>query len=106
MQLRRYDDDVAPVTLQFQVETAAGGHVTASNDGSQSTATSNGERVDITRPVSMQPTVAMVQIALDAPNTAKVTDPWPDLRGQLYEVRVVDAELAEQIAKGELAIPR
>jgi phosphoglycerol transferase len=106
MQLRRYDDDVAPVTLQFRVETAAGGHVTVSSDGSQSIATSTGEPVDVTRPVSMQPTVATVEIALDAPNTAKITDPWPDLRGQLYEVRVVDAELAEQIAKGELAIPR
>jgi phosphoglycerol transferase len=107
MQLRRYDENSDAVKVEFQVKVVAGSHVTVSDnaDSWHTTVTSTGEPVDVTHDLSMEPQVAALQISLDAPNTAGVSDPRPDVRGELMDVRVIDAQLAGQIDRGELRLP-
>jgi phosphoglycerol transferase len=105
MQLRRYDDNAAPVSLEFKVKVVAGSHVAVSTEGWEDTITATADPVDVVHQVSMQPKPAAVQIDLDAPNTAGISDPRPDVRGELFDVRVVDSGLADMIARGELTMP-
>ena len=63
------------------------------------------EFVDVGHEVSMQPNVATVQITTDAPNTALISDPRPDVRGELLDLTVIDVGLADLIAEGELKLP-
>jgi hypothetical protein len=105
VQLRRYDGNTAPVDVRFRVKMAAGNHFTVANDSWQDTQTATAEFVDIGHQVSMQPNVATVQITTDAPNTALISDPRPDVRGELFDLTVIDVGLADLIAKGELKLP-
>ncbi|HEU4997992.1 MAG TPA: hypothetical protein VFT68_03530 [Lapillicoccus sp.] len=105
VQLRRYDANTAPVDVQFKVKMAPGNHLTVTNDAWQDTQTATTEFVDVGHEVSMQPNVATVQITTDAPNTALISDPRPDVRGELFDLQVIDVGLADMIAKGELKLP-
>jgi hypothetical protein len=104
MQLRRYDDDRASVEVHFRVKTAASSHVGVANGSTQDTITAGQDPVDVRVEVSMEPVPAVLQVTLDAPNTAGISDPRPDVRGELFDVQVLDTELARQIAQGELSL--
>lgn len=105
VELRRYDDDTNPVQLRFEVKVAPGFDVTATQGEWSQTTTATADPVQFAHEVAMTDRVADATVTTTAPNTAGPTDPRPDVRGNLNQVQVIDATLADQIARGELSIP-
>lgn len=105
IQLRRYDDNTDPVDVSFDVKLPSGNTVTASSGRWQQSGTSASEPVSFAHRMDLQSVSTAITIATPAPNTAGISDPRPDVRAELFNLHVLDATLAEQIARGDLKIP-
>lgn len=103
--LRRYDDNTDPVDVSFNVKLVIGSHVTASSGSWQETHTSTEELVPFFRRTDLQSVPTSFNVSTDAPNTAGISDPRPDIRAELFDLHVLDSTLAQEIARGGLKIP-
>jgi hypothetical protein len=105
IEFRRYDANTNAIDVELGIGVAAGSNVTVSSGSWSSTETSAGQPVEFHFQASMEPEVVSVHITTDAPNTASSTESSSDVRGGIYELKVLDSTLARQIADGELTIP-
>lgn len=105
IELRRYDADTDPVDVRFRVRAPSGYTVRVSSGEWQDQQPTTGDYVPFEHEAAMSGPVLPFLVTTNAPNTADLTDPRPDVRAELDEVSVLDHALAEQIARGELHLP-
>ena len=105
VELRRYDDDTNPIDVELGISVAAGSEVTVSSGPWQSTKTSAGDPLEFRQQLPMTSEVTSIHITTNAPNIASTTESRSDVRGEIVELKVLDSNLTEQIARGELTIP-